>query len=132
MITPVWQERIVCSMKRVIVFVALVIGGACGQPKGPSSGPPVGAGFDERQACTADADCAVVEIECCDHCNGGTALGVARDTAADIRAEYAGPAECKATACTLMACSAPVAICRQQRCGISIDGNEQMTPLPRP
>lgn len=119
-------------MTRILIAVAVVVVTAC-QPSKPASGPVVGAGFDERQACGTDADCAVVEIECCDHCNGGTVVGVHLDSADGVRAEYAGPNECKGTACTQMACvNRPVAICRQERCGVLLDGTETMTPLPRP
>ena len=119
-------------MHRALVIAALILGSSC-QKGRTASGPTVGAGFDERQACSTDADCAVVEIECCDHCNGGSVVSVDRDTAADVRAEYAGPDRCKGTACTRMACvQEPVAICRQQRCGLLMDGREIMTPLPRP
>ena len=108
---------------------------SCFERRGTRSrtGPTVGAGFDERQSCSADADCAVVEIECCDHCNGGLVVGIHRDSADAVRAEYAGPGECKDTACTDRGCvHDPVPICRQERCGTSVDGTETMTPLPRP
>ena len=119
----------------MILILAVVLGGAaaaCQKAKPPDAPAPVGAGFDERQACTTDADCAVVEIECCDHCNGGTAVGVSKDTAAEIRAEYAPADSCKETACTLMACADDaVPICRQERCGYAQGGQEHVTPLPR-
>jgi hypothetical protein len=117
--------------RALVIAVAMLLGSACQKGRSPE-GPPVGAGFDERQACTTDADCAVVEIECCDHCNGGTVVAVDRNSAADVRTEYAGPDRCKETMCTQMACGTPVPICRQQRCGTSLDGVESMTPLPRP
>jgi hypothetical protein len=91
--------------------------------------PPVSKTFDERQACTADADCAVVDVGCCDHCNGGTAVGVHRDFAVDLRR---APTDCRTTGCTKMACSAAEPICRQGRCGVSIDGHETLPDLPAP
>jgi hypothetical protein len=117
-------------MKQLVIAVAILASGC--QPAKPSTGPTVGAGFDERQTCRADVDCAVVEIACCDHCNGGIAVGIHRDSADAVREEYAGPDRCQGTACTLMACAPAVPICRQERCGISIDGTETMAPLPRP
>jgi hypothetical protein len=103
---------------------------ATGCPKTAPSGP-AGAplDFDERQACTADADCAPVETGCCDWCNGGTPMGVHRDHAADVRQEYAKT--CAGTACTAMACEPLVAICRDQRCGVVVNGVERVVPLPR-
>jgi hypothetical protein len=123
-------------MTRVWSIAVLVLG-MTGCPKSNSggaggTGPTPGAGFDERQACTVDGDCAAVEIECCDHCNGGTAVGVHRDSAEEVRAQYAGGTKCEGTACTLMACAPATPICRQERCGVSIGGEEKLTPLPRP
>lgn len=100
-------------------------------PTNPGSGPPPGAGFDERQACSTDADCVAVEIACCDHCNGGAAIGVHRDAAAEVRAEYASASACADTACTLMACAPAEPICRAQRCGVRIGDQERVEPLPR-
>jgi hypothetical protein len=106
---------------------------ACQKPTpGSGGGPTPGPGFDERQACTADKDCAAVEIECCDHCNGGNVVGVHRDSADEVRAQFAGESKCGGTACTLMACAPATPICRQERCGVSIAGEEKLTPLPRP
>ena len=92
--------------------------------------PPRPSTIDERQACTADADCAVVELSCCDHCNGGTVVGVHKDHAADVRAEHVPPSRCADVACTLMACAAAEPICRAGRCGISLNGEESLPDLP--
>jgi hypothetical protein len=119
----------------LVVVVAAAVAAGCkksGSSPDPEPSPTPPSGMDERQACTSDADCAVVEIACCDHCNGGTVVGVHRDAAAEVRAQYAGEAKCKDTMCTMMACSPATAVCRQERCGISIEGNEQFTPLPAP
>lgn len=83
--------------------------------------PPRPSTIDERQACTVDADCAVVELACCDHCNGGQVAGVHRDFAAEVHA--GATAACGDTACTLMACVAqPTAVCDHGMCGVAIDG----------
>ena len=120
-----------------IWWIALLALGLAACPKsnaggGGGTGPTPGAGFDERQACTTDADCAAVEIECCDHCNGGTAVGVHKDSADEVKAQYASSDQCAGTACTMMACASATPICRQQRCGVSVGGEEKLTPLPRP
>lgn len=124
----------VASMKRAILL-GIVLLASCKKGAPSSSTPPPGDGdsFDERQACTADTDCVAVEIECCDHCNGGVVVGIHRDHAAEVRNSYAGPDECGQTACTLMACiEQPTAVCRQGVCGLQI-GDRQDTPaLPPP
>jgi hypothetical protein len=114
----------------VLAFAALVLVAGC-KKQGPE-GPVVSPTFDERQACGGDADCAVVEIECCDHCNGGSAVGVHKDHAKDVKKEYVAEGECAGTACTLMACPEAEPICREGRCGVKVGGTESLPELPRP
>lgn len=111
------------------LLLAILVLTAC-KKKGDDTAPPPPPTFDERQACGGDADCAVVEIECCDHCNGGTAVGVHKDHAADVRNEYVPAGACADTACTLMACAPAEPICRAGRCGISFRGEESLPELP--
>lgn len=93
--------------------------------------PPRPGTIDERQACSADADCAVVELGCCDHCNGGQVAGVHRDFAGEVHASYAG--DCGGTACTLMACvEQPTAVCQAGMCALALGGAVTATPLPTP
>lgn len=117
-------------MKRMLALVVLM---ACNKPASttpPSSG---GGQFDERQACSVDADCVPVEIECCDHCNGGTVVGIHRDHAAEVRRTYAGHDECAEVACTLMACvEQPTGVCRQGVCGVKVGDREDLPALPPP
>ena len=97
----------------------LAASGAC---KPAAHAPPRPGTIDERQACTVDAACAVVELGCCDHCNGGRVAGVHRDFAAEVHAS--ATAACGDTACTLMACVAqPTAVCAQGMCGVALDGD---------
>lgn len=117
----------------VFLLVAFALAG-CPKKKEPA-GPPGGGGgsFDERQSCTVDTDCAVVEIECCDHCNGGTVVAVHRDYLAEVESQYASPEECADVACTKMACvDQPVAICKQSICGVRIGKSEDTPALPAP
>lgn len=119
-------------MKRMLLLAIVMVAG-CKKPA--TEAPPSNGGgeFDERQACSVDADCVPVEIECCDHCNGGTVVGIHRDHAADVRRTYAGPEECAEVACTLMACvEQPTGICRQGICGVSVGGREDVSALPPP
>jgi hypothetical protein len=73
----------------------------------------------------------MVELECCDHCNGGTAVGVHRDFEAEVKKDYVGEVECGGVACTRRGCETPTPVCRDGQCGLSVGGNLQMTPLPR-
>jgi hypothetical protein len=121
---------------KLAVFLAVVAALASCRKGSSSSAPPPRTGdgpYDERQACTADGDCVPVEIECCDHCNGGTVIGVHRDHAGEVRRTYAGPDECGEIMCTQMACvEDPAGICRQGVCGIKIGTREDVPALPAP
>jgi hypothetical protein len=79
----------------------------------PSSEP--NASGDPWQACSADADCTVIEVGCCDHCNGGSVLSVSKAHADDALSAY------KATgcsgACTERGCAAAEPICKVGVCG---------------
>lgn len=104
------------------------LGALAGGCKPAAHAPPRPTTIDERQACTVDADCAVVELGCCDHCNGGQVAGVHKDFAAEVHAS--ATADCGDTACTLMACVAqPTAVCAQGMCGVAIDGQVATPPL---
>jgi hypothetical protein len=117
-------------MKRVALLL-LVFLAACGPSSPPANPGNTGGGsFDERQACSADSDCVAVEVECCDQCNGGHAVGVHKDYLAEIRATY--PGECTDVACTEMACEAPKPFCSNSVCGLRFGDREQVDPLPRP
>jgi hypothetical protein len=120
------------STERVLAlaFVALVACGHKATPDVSNHGGGTSGAFDERQACTTDGDCAVVEIECCDHCNGGTVIGIHKDEAASVRQSYAGA--CDDVACTKMACEQPTAICAQGICGLRYEAGDQVPALPAP
>ena len=71
-------------------IVAVLVAGCGSQPK-ESTGKP---GSTERPvpaqwtACQADADCKLVEMGCCDHCNGGWVISVHRDHASAASAAH--------------------------------------------
>jgi len=117
----------------VLVVVAMALG-ACRKSAPPPDPPRTGGiPFDERQACSVDGDCVAVEIECCDHCNGGTVVGVYRDHAADVRTTYAPPSECEGATCTERAClDEPVPFCWRGICGVRVGTQEDVPPLPPP
>jgi hypothetical protein len=100
-------------------LVALALA-ACSKEAAPPTAPapPPTSQFDERQACTADADCEVVEIECCDHCN-------------DVRQSYVPADKCDGVACTKMACAEPpIAFCKDGACATRTGDREDAVPLP--
>jgi hypothetical protein len=53
-------------------------------------------------ACVTDEDCTVVEMGCCDHCNGGWQMAV--NTKYVDHAMTWHESECETAACTRMAC----------------------------
>ncbi|MCA9566573.1 MAG: hypothetical protein KC656_01980 [Myxococcales bacterium] len=86
---------------------------ACGNPNYP---PPAQLPAELVQ-CEQPSDCVVVELGCCDACNGGTAVSVRadrRDEVVDTYAETCGAS----TACTLIGCGALYATCVDSTCGM--------------
>ncbi len=71
----------------------------------------------EYTACDSPEDCVVVELGCCDECNGGEARSVNGDHAnavIDRYSETCGPG----TACTEIGCAAWVTTCERNVCGL--------------
>jgi hypothetical protein len=75
---------------------------------------PLGAD-DPVVACVADSDCTLLEIGCCDHCNGGAMLSVARDHVDTARARW-GAKECATATCNEAPCSPTRAWCDAGTC----------------
>lgn len=69
--------------------------------------------------CQADQDCAVVELACCDHCNGGE-LGAFNRASLERATKALAPAvgACNATVCTERKCNPGAARCEQGRCAV--------------
>lgn len=114
-----------------LALLFLLVTAACGS-KSPPADPGTGGGgsFDERQSCSADTDCVAIELECCDQCNGGQAVGVHRDHLAEVKSAYVP--SCADVACTEMYCEPPTAFCSNSICGLRFGDREQVDPLPRP
>jgi len=111
----------------ILTFVVLALTGCkkdapSTTPDDPDDSGNTGGGDDdpvtsEVDACTADEDCVAVELECCDACNGGTAVSVHQDHVDEVVAASArGRGECAATMCTMMACAEWVPSCEAGRC----------------
>ena len=65
--------------------------------------------------CSDGETCVLIELGCCDHCNGGSALSVRADAAAE--AEEAFAETCDGTEdCTLMGCGELSAACEDGSC----------------
>jgi hypothetical protein len=62
-------------------------------------------------ACDEDADCVVVETQCCDHCNGGKVESFTK-----AKADAHKPTDCGNKQCTLMACGEAYAVCKDHHC----------------
>jgi hypothetical protein len=88
---------------------------------GPSEGPPsltwqtepppAGAVSAEAQVCANKDDCEKVVITCCDECNGGTAVAVAKAQASSVKKAACGPD----VRCTMMGCFTRVE-CESGKC----------------
>jgi len=67
------------------------------------------------QSCEADSECVVVELGCCDHCNGGRVMAVNAEFEEEVAAEMAD--ECAVDhPCTMMACPEEIATCEEGQC----------------
>jgi hypothetical protein len=87
---------------------------ACGDDS-VSEYPPVLPLDPQYTSCESDADCVVVELGCCDACNGGTAVAVRRDRVAAVQERY-GERCGSSTACTLRGCPPSTASCAAGFC----------------
>jgi hypothetical protein len=92
-----------------------ILATACGYKRlPPDEAPP------EWTACETYMDCALVELDCCDHCNGGTLFAVHIDHASEAL-EAMKEAGCSG-ACTEIACSNGTPTCEGGTCGFTLDG----------
>lgn len=82
-------------------------------PSTPPGGPAAPAAAWE--ACQADADCEIVEMACCDECNGGWSLSIGKAHVQELSAQYQQK-DCAGTMCTEMACGPSTALCKAGRC----------------
>ena len=71
----------------------------------------------EYTACDAPEDCVVVELGCCDACNGGEARAVNAGQADVVRDRYTEVCQ-PGTGCTLIGCPAWETTCVDNVCGL--------------
>lgn len=101
--------------------------GAVGDETDEEDPPQSGARFDDQGrplnpepdaewvACEQDEDCSVIELECCDHCNGGRAMAVNQKFKDEAIAELADD-DCDDVMCTMMACPDLLPYCAAGTC----------------
>jgi len=70
---------------------------------------------EDYRTCAVDEDCVIVELGCCDHCNGGRVDAVHRDRAEEIQMSFGDDCE-EDEACTEMACAPMLARCTDWTC----------------
>lgn len=97
------------------VLLPLFLLACAGSTEPPNYEPPseLPAAFT---ACEAASDCEIVQLTCCDHCNGGTALSLRSDHRDEALATYGQ--DCgEGVACTEMACAPLEPTCDDGVCG---------------
>ncbi len=101
-----------------------VVGGADAEPSEVGE-PPNDADADADEpidwmACGAGDECVALETACCDHCNGGKVVAVAKQHLAAAKAAWAAQT-CDSVACTEMACAPALATCVSAKCTVTSD-----------
>src|SRR3989338_1668806 len=81
--------------------------------------------------CSADSDCTVVELKCCDHCNGGMVVSVNSGHVEDVKKEY-GEVCSPTHGCTLKACSEELPRCEGNTCTHYPDPNSPLLDRMKP
>lgn len=104
-------------MWRRAVLVGCIGLGACGTtaewvPWEPPEQANLQASWTD---CSDGATCVVVQLGCCDHCNGGVGVSVRSDAVAEVEAELAQGCD-TALDCTAMGCGELAAECDQGTC----------------
>jgi len=93
---------------RVLWMMLIVVG--CGNP----NYPPVDSIESEFRVCQVRDDCVILELGCCDSCNGGVAVAVTRGEEEAALDKY-GEVGCGGD-CALLGCNDLVAECHSELC----------------
>lgn len=114
---PVFRVPILLGIVVVVVLGAGCDAGGSGADAADSSETDGTSTDPTWFVCAETNECTVIEIGCCDHCNGGEAVGVRTD-AKEVAKAALGPApgECSNTQCTLMGCAPMVPQCDEGKC----------------
>ncbi len=92
----------------IVVWFALWALG-CGNPAYPPTQPLE----VDLRACQVDEECTIVELGCCDECNGGTAVAVTIGQEEAALDEF-GEARCGSVVCTRLACQPLIPRCSSE------------------
>ena len=84
---------------------------------------------NEMRACTTSSDCIAINIDCCDLCNGGTAMPLNKAHAEQAVAKLLTPKDCSSASCGDVPCDLPPTICHEGKCAFSMAVNKP-PPLP--
>lgn len=101
--------RILLLLASALLWVAAV---GCDSEYPPPTDMPA-----QYTACESPEDCVVVELGCCDECNGGEARSVNSDHANTVVRRYSEPCG-PSTSCTTLGCAAWVTTCESNVCGL--------------
>jgi hypothetical protein len=111
--TPLFSGRTVIALLGASAMIAL-LAPACGGRIAPGDQPP------EWTDCQSADDCTLIEIGCCDHCNGGTLFAV-NEAHADEALAAMKETSCP-DGCTLLGCADGTPTCDGGSCGFALDG----------
>jgi len=95
----------------ILTFAACSQGGSKTPPDDDALGNLTGPVIE----CTKNDDCVVVEIGCCDHCNGGEVASVNAAYAEEVEEYHTDDCDEQAM-CTMMACPDELPRCREGKC----------------
>lgn len=112
------SERIACPPINMMLVIPACNEGQCGDGflpvpvplPDPEDPEHIDETYDSLIKCSADEDCTMVELGCCDYCNGGRAEAVNK-TNVDLVEERYGATCSETYTCTLMACPRLLARC---------------------
>ena len=102
----------------MVLFTTIIAVAACSQGKSsaPSTDDDAAANISGAAiACTKNEDRVVVELGCCDHCNGGRVVAVNSKYVEEVENDYKD--DCSDVhACTMRACPGELPRCRDGEC----------------
>lgn len=100
------------DMKNLLFLILVACGTSSAEPWDPPSQTELRSEFTD---CADGATCVVVELGCCDACNGGLAVAVRQDQATAVADEHGEICD-EPVACTEMACAPLTAECDSDVC----------------
>lgn len=74
----------------------------------------------EMRACSTSSECVAINIDCCDLCNGGTAMPLNKAHASEAIAKLLTPKDCSSASCGDVPCDLPPTICHEGKCAFSM------------